>query len=186
MRQRAQDQEARALANLAMESENSLCPFFEDYVEIQFPFSLFRPRGHYTRSEKLQRYFRGMMWLQTAPFGMDNKEEVQQGTRPFMERVMEIMEQNYTNSGFGVQEFCDAIGMSRSVASKHLNAEVGVPVGQFIRNYRLNMAKELLSAKTGNRNITEIAYKVGFNDPKYFTRCFTKMFGVSPSSYTAA
>ena len=73
-----QDQEARALAKLAMDSENSLCPFFEDYVEIQFPFSLYRPRGHYTRSEKLQRYFRGMMWLQTAPFGMDNKEEVQQ------------------------------------------------------------------------------------------------------------
>jgi YesN/AraC family two-component response regulator len=45
------------------------------------------------------------------------------------------------------------------------------------------MAKELLSSKSGNRNITEIAYKVGFNDPKYFTRCFTKMFGVSPSNY---
>lgn len=113
-----------------------------------------------------------------------DKEEVLQTTRPFMERVMEIMEQNYTNSEFGVQEFCDAIGMSRSVASKHLNAEVGLPVGQFIRNYRLNMAKELLSAKTGNRNITEIAYRVGFNDPKYFTRCFTKMFGMNPSSYT--
>ena len=113
-----------------------------------------------------------------------DKEEVLQTTRPFMERVMEIMEQNYTRSEFGVQEFCDAIGMSRSVASKHLNAEVGVPVGQFIRNYRLNMAKELLSAKTGNRNITEIAYRVGFNDPKYFTRCFTKMYGVTPSAYT--
>lgn len=113
-----------------------------------------------------------------------DKEEVLQSTRPFMDRVMEVMEQNYTNSEFGVQQFCDAIGMSRSVASKHLNAEAGLPVGQFIRNYRLNMAKELLSAKTGNRNITEIAYRVGFNDPKYFTRCFTKMFGMNPSSYT--
>ena len=110
-----------------------------------------------------------------------DKEEVLKTTRPLMERVMELMEQNYMNSEFGVQEFCDALGMSRSVASKHLNAEAGVPVGQFIRNYRLNMAKELLSSNTGNRNITEIAYKVGFNDPKYFTRCFTKMFGVSPS-----
>ena len=82
-----------------------------------------------------------------------------------------------------MQEFCDALGMSRTVASKHLNAEVGVPAGQFIRNYRLNMAKELLTAKTGNRNVTEVAYAVGFNDPKYFTRCFTKMFGVSPSTY---
>ena len=113
-----------------------------------------------------------------------DKEEVLKTTRPLMERVMELMEHNYMNSDFGVQEFCDALGMSRSVASKHLNAEAGVPVGQFIRNYRLNMAKELLSAKTGNRNITEIAYKVGFNDPKYFTRCFTKMFGVSPSRST--
>ena len=113
-----------------------------------------------------------------------DREVVQKNTKPFMERVMEIMEQNYMDSEFGVQEFCDALGMSRSVASKHLNAEAGVPVGQFIRNYRLNMAKEMLSSKTGNRNITEVAYAVGFNDPKYFTRCFTKMFGKSPSSWS--
>lgn len=113
-----------------------------------------------------------------------DQEEVMKNTKPFMERVMAIMEQHYMDSEFGVQEFCDALGMSRSVASKHLNAEAGLPAGQFIRNYRLNMAKELLSTKTGNRNITEIAYAVGFNDPKYFTRCFTKMYGVSPSTYS--
>ena len=113
-----------------------------------------------------------------------DREEVQKNTKPFMERVMEIMEQNYMDSDFGVQEFCEALGMSRSVASRHLNAEAGLPVGQFIRNYRLNMAKEMLSSKTGNRNITEIAYAVGFNDPKYFTRCFTKMFGMNPSSWS--
>lgn len=113
-----------------------------------------------------------------------DKEEVMKSTRPFMERVMEIMETHYMDSEFGVQEFCDALGMSRSVASRHLNAEAGLPVGQFIRNYRLNMAKEMLSSKTGNRNITEIAFAVGFNDPKYFTRCFTKMYGVNPSSWS--
>ena len=91
----------------------------------------------------------------------------------------------WTPTDAGIQDFCDALGMSRSVVSKHLNAEVGLPAGQFIRNYRLNMAKELLSSKTGNRNITEIAYAVGFNDPKYFTRCFTKMFGMSPRAYGA-
>ena len=113
-----------------------------------------------------------------------DQEEVMKNTRPFMERVMEIMEQHYMDSDFGVQEFCDALGMSRSVASRHLNAEAGLPAGQFIRNYRLNMARELLSTKTGNRNITEIAYAVGFNDPKYFTRCFTKLYGKSPSSWS--
>ena len=113
-----------------------------------------------------------------------DREEVMKSTKPFMERVMEIMENHYMDSEFGVQEFCDALGMSRTVASKHLNAEAGLPVGQFIRNYRLNMAKEMLSSKSGNRNITEIAYAVGFNDPKYFTRCFTKMFGTNPSSWS--
>jgi AraC-like DNA-binding protein len=113
-----------------------------------------------------------------------DKEEVMKSTKPFMERVMEVMEAHYMDSEFGVQEFCDALGMSRTVASKHLNAEAGLPVGQFIRNYRLNMAKEMLSSKTGNRNITEIAYAVGFNDPKYFTRCFTKLYGTNPSSWS--
>ena len=113
-----------------------------------------------------------------------DKEEVLKSTKPFMESVMQVMESHYMDSEFGVQEFCDALGMSRTVVSKRLNAEVGLPAGQFIRNYRLNMAKELLSTKTGNRNITEIAYAVGFNDPKYFTRCFTKLFGTSPSSWS--
>ena len=74
-----------------------------------------------------------------------DKEEVLKSSKPFMERVMSVMEANYMNSDFGVQEFCDALGMSRTVVSKRLNTEVGIPAGQFIRNYRLNMAKELLS-----------------------------------------
>ena len=60
----------------ATDAVNSPSLFMEDYHEIPFPYSLFRPRGHYTRTEGLQRYFRGMMWLQTVPFGMDNKDEV--------------------------------------------------------------------------------------------------------------
>ncbi|MBP5799542.1 MAG: DUF3160 domain-containing protein [Prevotella sp.] len=62
--------------NNAMAAENSFSNFMEDYKEITFPYSLFRPRGHYTRSEKLQCYFRGMMWLQTASFGMNHKDEL--------------------------------------------------------------------------------------------------------------
>ena len=50
--------------------------FLTDYKDIKFGYSLFRPRGHYTRNHVLQEYFRGMMWLQSAPFGMDNEEEV--------------------------------------------------------------------------------------------------------------
>lgn len=45
---------------------------FLDYKVVEFPYSLFKPRGHYTRSDKMKRYFRSMMWLQTAPFCLDN------------------------------------------------------------------------------------------------------------------
>ena len=112
-----------------------------------------------------------------------DKKQVAEKERPFMDIVMEVMEKNYDNSEFGVQELADEMRMNRSVLSKMLNAEAGQPTAQFIRNYRLDIAKKMITEKVANRNITEIAYRVGFNDPKYFTRCFTKQYGVSPSSY---
>ena len=112
-----------------------------------------------------------------------DKKQVEENERPFMDLVMAVMEKNYDNSEFGVQELADALSMNRSVLSKKLNAETGLPTAQFIRNYRLDIAKKLISENVANRNITEIAYRVGFNDPKYFTRCFTKQYGESPSAY---
>ena len=60
-----------------MKAENAFSDFIGEYQKIEFPYSLFRPRGHYSRNEKLQRYFRGMMWLQSVPFGLDTPEQVQ-------------------------------------------------------------------------------------------------------------
>ena len=51
-------------------ASTDISPFME-YTIVKFPYALFRPRGHYTRSEKLQHYFRGMMWVQTAAFDTD-------------------------------------------------------------------------------------------------------------------
>jgi hypothetical protein len=50
--------------------------FMADFKEVNFAYSLFRPRGHYTRNHVLEEYFRGMMWLQSVPFGMDHEDEV--------------------------------------------------------------------------------------------------------------
>ena len=68
---------ARPEIERVLKSENDFSDFIGEYQKIEFPYSLFRPRGHYTRSEKLQRYFRGMMWLQSVPFGLDTPEQVQ-------------------------------------------------------------------------------------------------------------
>ncbi len=55
---------------------NATSHFMADHKEVEFAYSLFRPRGHYTRNHVLKEYFEGMMWLQSVPFGMDHDEEV--------------------------------------------------------------------------------------------------------------
>ncbi|MDR0748859.1 MAG: helix-turn-helix transcriptional regulator [Tannerellaceae bacterium] len=52
---------------------------------------------------------------------------------------------------------------------------------EYIRNIRLKRARLLL--KEGTYNISEVAYKVGFNDAKYFSNCFKKEFGKTPGEY---
>ena len=112
-----------------------------------------------------------------------DKKESLRTTKSFIERATEVMEQNYMNSEFGINELAMALGMSKSLVSKRMNAEAGQSTSQFIRNYRLSIAKKLILENWAKRNITEIAYKVGFDDPKYFTRCFKRQYGSSPSTY---
>ena len=72
--------------------------------------------------------------------------------------------------------------MNRATLNEKIQEGFGLSTAQFIRTYRLNVAKEMICNGTNaEMNISEIAYEVGFNDPKYFTRCFTKEFDASPS-----
>jgi len=61
--------------NKVMKSEDAFSEYL-GYTNAQFAYSLFRPRGHYTRNDTLQRYFRTMMWLQTVPFQTDSKADM--------------------------------------------------------------------------------------------------------------
>lgn len=100
-----------------------------------------------------------------------------------LEKMMKIVQLRYADPLFNVSVFIEELGISRSLLHKKLQSLVGQSAGRFIRNYRLNKAKEILS-KNPAMNISEVAYSVGFNDPKYFTRCFTKCYGQSPSIYS--
>ena len=101
-----------------------------------------------------------------------------------MDKAIKVVKENYMNPNFDVADFVDAMGVSKSLLNKKMQNLTGQSTNQFVRNYRLNLARELLikNRATHNMNISEIAYEVGFNDPKYFTRCFTKHFNVTPSS----
>lgn len=113
---------------------------------------------------------------------IDQEKELE-NYHAFMDDVFKAMEEGYMDSGFGIEQLAESMRMSRSLLTKRLKEETGQTVNQLLKDYRLNIAREILVQNSGNRNITEIAYRVGFNDPKYFTRCFTKKYGISPSGY---
>lgn len=117
----------------------------------------------------------------------DRKEaaEAKSGEEAFADRLLKVMEKTYMNSELDVQTIAKALGMSRSELSKRIHEEWGLTTTQFVRDYRLDMARQILKDNVADRNITEIAYRVGFNDPKYFTRCFSQRFGVKPSQFKA-
>ena len=96
----------------------------------------------------------------------------------FLKKLGEIMESQYTNSDFSVQQLSDEIGMSRSQLHRKLNASTGESPSQFIRVYRLKIAEKMLESRTGS--ISEIAYNVGFNSVPYFNRSFLEQFGKRP------
>ncbi|MCD8042494.1 MAG: response regulator [Tannerellaceae bacterium] len=113
---------------------------------------------------------------------LDMHEESQD--RIFLDKLMEIIQENYQDATFDVGDLLNKMHISKSFLHKKLQSLVGQSAVKVIRSYRLSRAKEIIENKTGSSqlNISEVAYEVGFNDPKYFSRCFTKQYGKKPSS----
>ncbi|MBF6629203.1 MAG: response regulator [Proteiniphilum sp.] len=109
--------------------------------------------------------------------------DVGQSDQQFMKEVMDVIEKNYTDSNFGVRELIQQLNMSYTIIYKKFVSITGVPPVRFLLLYRLKIAKKILEKNRNNNVIvSEIAYRVGFNDPKYFTRCFVKQYNMTPSS----
>lgn len=101
----------------------------------------------------------------------------------FATDLLDTIQKMYKDPELDVHALAEAMGMSRSTLNEKIQKVLGQSIAQFIRTYRLNVAKEIICNGTNkDMTISEIAYDVGFNDPKYFTRCFAKEFNVSPSN----
>ena len=100
----------------------------------------------------------------------------------FSAQLLEAIQKLYKDPELDVYKLADALSMNRNTLNEKIQEGFGLSIAQFIRTYRLNVAKEMLSNGTNtDMTVSEIAYEVGFNDPKYFTRCFAKEFGATPS-----
>lgn len=152
----------------------------DDYLLKPFDEKMLLARidGILRNRRRLQQNFNNDMDTEVLDIATESRD------KKFVDQVMETVRSNYKNSYFEVGDFADALGISRSLLNKKLQSLLGQSAGQLVRNYRLNMARELILKNRTTRamNISEIAYEVGFNDSKYFTRCFTKQFNITPSA----
>jgi ligand-binding sensor domain-containing protein/AraC-like DNA-binding protein len=102
--------------------------------------------------------------------------------RKFLNKANALMAEHYADADYTQADLLSMMGVSKSVANKRFRAIAGMSTGEFIRHYRLARAYDLIrdNSLTRQMNISDIAYATGFNDPKYFSRCFTKLYGVTP------
>lgn len=106
-------------------------------------------------------------------------EERVKSPNPYVNKVIGHILDNIDNQNYSVNELSDNMSVSRSQLHRKLVALTGFSTTNFISMIRLEKAKDLLLNNEGN--ITEIAYKCGFNSQSYFTKSFTEYFGKSPS-----
>lgn len=99
----------------------------------------------------------------------------------FILKLLKYIDEHITDEDFGVSELASMVGMSRPVLYKKIRNLTNLSVNDFVKSIRLKKAMELF--KQNRFTIYEVAYQVGFNDPKYFSREFKKQFGKSPRAF---
>lgn len=100
-----------------------------------------------------------------------------------MDRVMEIVKQNLDNPDFGVEDLSREVGMSRVHMNRKLKEALGISPSSLIKSTRMKQAAYLLVHD--KVNISEVAYRVGFSTPSYFSNSFRSYFGLSPKEFVA-
>jgi len=96
-----------------------------------------------------------------------------------MNQLMAFIEERINDEALRIEDMADAVGLGRTVFYGKIKNLVGVSPSDFLKQVRMQRAEQLL--RKSRMTISEVAYAVGFTDPKYFTKCFKKQTGKTPS-----
>lgn len=113
--------------------------------------------------------------LSPSPLVMTSKDEL------FLKGVIKVVETKMADFDFNIDAVAESMAMSRTTFYKKFKSLTSLTPVEFVRDMRLQRAKQYLDA--GGSNVSEVAYQVGFNNPKYFSTCFKEKYHVSPSDY---
>jgi signal transduction histidine kinase/DNA-binding response OmpR family regulator/streptogramin lyase len=148
-----------------------------DYVTKPFSFEMLqsRIRNLLAQQDTMRKLFQKQVEVNPSEISITSVDE------QFIRQAIETVEEHISNPEFSVEDLSRAMHMSRVALYKKLLALTGKSPLDFIKTIRLKRAAQLL--EKSQFNISEIAYEVGFNNPKYFARTFKKEFGLLPSEY---
>lgn len=99
---------------------------------------------------------------------------------PFLEKALEKLEAKISDGDFTFNQFASEMNVSKTSLYRKLKSVAGLSPCEFIRSVRIKRSAQLLAKHS---NISEVAFAVGFNDSKYFSRCFKSEFGITPTRY---
>jgi len=102
-------------------------------------------------------------------------------THDFVNKATELVFEQLENVDYDVNDLADSLHLSRSQLHRKLTQLTGLSASQFIKMIRLEQAKDYL--QSGSFNVTEVAYRCGFNTQSYFSTSFQDYTGQSPSSF---
>ena len=128
-----------------------------------------------TTQENMRKMFSQHLTLQPSNVIIESADH------EFLTRILNLIEANISNTDYNVNQFAAEIGMSTPIFYKKVKALTGLTVNNFIKSIKLKRAVQLLQQK--EYNVSEVAYMVGFTDPKYFSKEFNKQYGKTPSKF---
>jgi AraC-like DNA-binding protein len=150
-----------------------------DYITKPFTFDILasRIRNLLAQQKLLQKKFQKQIEVNPAEITVTSVDE------RFLKQALEVVEKRMDNPAFSVEDFSSDMHMDRSTLYRKIVSLTGKTPIEFIRSIRLKRAAQLL-VKSG-MSVAEVAYEVGFNTPKHFTKSFKEEFNVTPSQYVA-
>lgn len=116
-----------------------------------------------------------------SPFVAANTMALTKADDEFIKMLDEVIQANLKNAEFSMDDMADQMNMSRSNFYRKIKGVLDLTPNEYLRLERLKKAAQLL--REGEKRINEICYRVGFNSPSYFSKCFYKQFGVTPKDF---
>ncbi|MCK9342559.1 MAG: substrate-binding domain-containing protein [Massilibacteroides sp.] len=108
-------------------------------------------------------------------------KEIEHLDKNFLERLIELIEQQYQNANLNVEDLAKGMGFSRIQLYRKLKALTDASPNELLKQVRLRKASLLLEAN--EKTISEITFEVGFTSPSYFSKCYKEMYGETPSEF---